>query len=97
MPLVCLLLSGGLLLALVPETYARRVCNGIAQLGMFTPNSTIKTDWGAKYATGARGASVLFASGDFGVGDGNSDPDTQTCFTNDGRNVTRFRPTFPST
>ncbi|KAF8165633.1 tripeptidyl peptidase A [Crassisporium funariophilum] len=45
---------------------------------------------------GARGVSVLFSSGDFGVGDGDSDPATQKCFTNDGRNVTRFIPVFPS-
>ncbi|KAI0797010.1 tripeptidyl peptidase A [Abortiporus biennis] len=62
----------------VPESYARRVCNGFAQLG-------------------ARGVSLLFSSGDFGVGDGNPDPETQVCQTNDGRNVTRFIPTFPAT
>lgn len=38
---------------------------------------------------GARGVSLLFASGDDGVG--------KTCVTNDGRNTTRFKPTFPST
>ena len=38
---------------------------------------------------GARGSSVLFPSGDYGVGIG-------TCKTNDGRNVTRFQPEFPS-
>ena len=44
---------------------------------------------------GARGVSLLFSSGDGGVGDGNDDPETQQCFTNDGRNITRFRPLFP--
>ncbi|KAI0758073.1 tripeptidyl peptidase A [Fomes fomentarius] len=44
---------------------------------------------------GARGISLLFSSGDGGVGDGNDDPETQECFTNDGRNVTRFIPLFP--
>lgn len=38
---------------------------------------------------GARGISVLFASGDNGVGPG---PD---CFTNDGTNTTSFLPIFP--
>ncbi|KAB5591885.1 Tripeptidyl-peptidase I [Ceratobasidium theobromae] len=38
---------------------------------------------------GARGVSVLFASGDFGVGAGD-------CKTNDGTNRTRFQPTFPA-
>ncbi|KAI0758086.1 tripeptidyl peptidase A [Fomes fomentarius] len=44
---------------------------------------------------GARGVSLLFSSGDGGVGDGNPDPATQECFTNDGRNATRFVPLFP--
>ncbi|KAH9044099.1 subtilisin-like protein [Lactarius deliciosus] len=65
---------------------------------------TISTSYGAierlypmEYATqlcllfaqlGARGASVLFASGDYGVGEGN-------CRTNDG--TVRFAPLFPAT
>ncbi|KAF8969344.1 subtilisin-like protein [Flammula alnicola] len=45
---------------------------------------------------GARGVSLTFSSGDFGVGDGNPDPATQTCITNDGRNLTKFIPAFPA-
>ena len=45
---------------------------------------------------GARGISIMFSSGDSGVGDGNPDPATQQCFTNDGRNVTEFIPDFPA-
>ncbi|KAG2041998.1 peptidase S8/S53 domain-containing protein [Suillus americanus] len=45
---------------------------------------------------GARGVSVLFSSGDYGVGDGNPDPATQVCYSNDGLNVTKFLPTFPA-
>ncbi|KAG6910783.1 hypothetical protein DXG01_007671 [Tephrocybe rancida] len=45
---------------------------------------------------GARGVSLMFSSGDGGVGDNNPDPATQQCFTNDGRNVTRFIPSFPA-
>ncbi|KXN92350.1 Tripeptidyl-peptidase sed2 [Leucoagaricus sp. SymC.cos] len=45
---------------------------------------------------GARGVSLMFSSGDDGVGDNNPDPATQQCFTNDGRNVTRFIPGFPA-
>ncbi|KAJ7223937.1 tripeptidyl peptidase A [Mycena rebaudengoi] len=45
---------------------------------------------------GCRGISVIFASGDGGVGDGNPDPATQKCRTNDGTNITRFLPAFPS-
>ncbi|KAH9059750.1 tripeptidyl peptidase A [Lactarius vividus] len=44
----------------------------------------------------ARGVSLLFGSGDSGVGDGNPDPATQTCFTNDGKNQTKFIPLFPA-
>ncbi|KAG1868043.1 peptidase S8/S53 domain-containing protein [Suillus tomentosus] len=45
---------------------------------------------------GARGVSLLFSTGDGGVGDGNPDPATQVCKSNDGRNVTKFLPTFPA-
>ncbi|KAF8914260.1 subtilisin-like protein [Gymnopilus junonius] len=45
---------------------------------------------------GARGVTVIFSSGDFGVGDGDSNPSTQQCFTNDGKNVTKFVPAFPA-
>ncbi|KAH6914776.1 tripeptidyl peptidase A [Coprinopsis sp. MPI-PUGE-AT-0042] len=61
----------------VPEAYARRVCNQLAQLSV-------------------RGVSLFFSSGDGGVGDGNGDPD-HVCYTNDGKNTTRFLATFPST
>jgi len=39
---------------------------------------------------GARGVSVLFSSGDSGVG-----PD-DACFSNDGKNTTKFLPAFPA-
>ncbi|GLB34136.1 putative tripeptidyl peptidase [Lyophyllum shimeji] len=45
---------------------------------------------------GARGVSLMFSSGDGGVGDNDANPATQTCFTNDGRNATRFIPLFPA-
>jgi tripeptidyl-peptidase-1 len=38
---------------------------------------------------GARGTSVLFCTGDSGVG-------SRDCETNDGRNVTQFQPSFPA-
>jgi len=38
---------------------------------------------------GARGSSVLFSSGDFGVGGG-------SCLSNDGKNRTEFMPIFPA-
>lgn len=38
---------------------------------------------------GARGSSVLFSSGDFGVGGG-------SCLSNDGKNRTEFIPIFPA-
>ncbi|KAF7983296.1 hypothetical protein HWV62_22961 [Athelia sp. TMB] len=43
---------------------------------------------------GARGVSLLFSSGDGGVGDGNSDPATTTC--KNAKNETVFIPLFPS-
>ena len=45
---------------------------------------------------GARGVTLLFGSGDNGVGDGDADPATQICQTNDGRNQTKFIPLFPA-
>ncbi|KZT68040.1 tripeptidyl peptidase A [Daedalea quercina L-15889] len=45
---------------------------------------------------GARGVSVMFSSGDGGVGDGDADPATQECYSNDGRNATEFIPGFPA-
>ena len=39
----------------------------------------------------------MFSSGDGGVGDGDSNPATQSCFTNDGKNATKFIPLFPAT
>jgi hypothetical protein len=39
---------------------------------------------------GVRGVSVLFASGDGGVGDGNADPATQQCRTNDKKRTRRY-------
>ncbi|KAF7335256.1 Tripeptidyl-peptidase sed2 [Mycena sanguinolenta] len=45
---------------------------------------------------GARGVSLMVASGDKGVGDANLNPATQTCFTNDGQNRTQFLPGFPA-
>ncbi|KAJ5469324.1 Tripeptidyl-peptidase sed2 [Penicillium diatomitis] len=53
----------------VPASYARTVCNLIAQLG-------------------GRGVSVIFSSGDSGVG--------SACQTNDGKNTTRFPAQFPA-
>ncbi|KZV66414.1 subtilisin-like protein [Peniophora sp. CONT] len=46
---------------------------------------------------GARGVSVLVASGDQGTGDGNPDPETSDlCIANDGTNRTKFLPMFPA-
>ena len=36
------------------------------------------------------------STGDGGVGDGNSDPNTQKCFSNDGKNTYKFLPIFPA-
>lgn len=47
-------------------------------------------------ALGARGVSLLFSSGDGGVGGGVKIPPEQLCKSNDGRNVTTFLQTFPA-
>ena len=58
----------------------------------------IQSDLLKSRMTSARGISVLFSSGDLGVGDGDPDPATHSCFqvTNDGLNVTKFIPGFPA-
>ena len=38
----------------------------------------------------------IFSSGENGVGNGNPNPATQKCLSNDGRNVTKFITTFPA-
>lgn len=38
----------------------------------------------------------MFSSGDGGVGDGDPDPATQECYSNDGTNKTEFIPGFPA-
>jgi tripeptidyl-peptidase-1 len=46
---------------------------------------------------GARGVSLLFSSGDGGVGVGNDNPNAhKKCQSNDGHNVTKFLPSFPA-
>ncbi|KAF9958066.1 hypothetical protein BGZ72_000931 [Mortierella alpina] len=45
---------------------------------------------------GAMGTTVLAASGDFGVGGSASEGSPAKCFTNDGKNTTRFQPMFPA-
>ncbi|KAJ7639343.1 subtilisin-like protein [Roridomyces roridus] len=45
---------------------------------------------------GAQGVTLIVSSGDFGVGDGDSNPATQTCMSNDETNRTQFIPGFPA-
>ncbi|KAK7033671.1 hypothetical protein VNI00_012671 [Paramarasmius palmivorus] len=55
---------------------------------------TVPNDYAVKVCDlfmqlGARGRSILFSSGDFGVGGGD-------CLTNDGTNTVQFQPAFPA-
>ncbi|KAG2343675.1 subtilisin-like protein [Suillus weaverae] len=64
----------------VPRSYAIRVCNGMAALGV-------------------RGVSLMFSSGDGGVGDGVVYPDQplrHQCYSNDGLKTPMFLPVFPA-
>jgi len=46
---------------------------------------------------GSRGSSIIFSSGDSGVGGNNPNlPPPQQCISNDGKNQTRFIPHFPA-
>lgn len=61
----------------------------------FGPHGSLNSELIVHIHSGARGTSLMFSSGDGGVGDGEEDPALQECFTNDGRNATRFVPLFP--
>ncbi|KAG2115755.1 peptidase S8/S53 domain-containing protein [Suillus discolor] len=64
----------------VPQSYATRICNGMAALG-------------------ARGVSVMFSSGDGGVGDGVAiadEPLGHQCYSNDELKTPKFLPVFPA-
>ncbi|KAJ7734044.1 subtilisin-like protein [Mycena maculata] len=80
----------------VPLNFAQRVCQGFAQLGTVLFNQHNAYAIHDHYGAGARGVSLMFSSGDGGVGDGDPDPATQECITNDGTNSTRFIPGFPA-
>ena len=79
----------------VPFTYASRICKRFAELGAIVCMNFagVLTE-----AAGCRGVSLLFSSGDGGVGDGNPDPETQQCRTNDDNHTRRyvFRVSAPS-
>ena len=83
--------------AAVPESFAIRACRAFAQLGDPLFHTVYWLFWKDSCASsqGVRGVSLIFSSGDDGVGDGDPNPATQRCFTNDGRNATRFMPNFP--
>lgn len=78
----------------VPKSFAERVCNGFAQLGLCVSIRRLAAFTDEKL--GARGVSLTFSSGDNGVGDGNENPATTTCISNDGKNRTMFLPAFPA-
>ncbi|KAA1473406.1 tripeptidyl peptidase A [Dentipellis sp. KUC8613] len=61
------------------------------------PESYAKRVCASFAALGARGVTLTFSSGDFGVGDGNPNPANQSCFAlENGKNVTKFLPAFPA-
>ncbi|KAB5595344.1 Tripeptidyl-peptidase I [Ceratobasidium theobromae] len=81
-------------------------------LAQKNPPQTISTSYGDEEQTvpieyakrvcgmfaqlGARGVSVIFSSGDGGVGDGNGTTNSTSCVSNDGKNKRMFLPNFPA-
>ena len=64
-------------------------------------NSIVPKDYATRVCNGfaqlgARGVSVIFSSGDSGVGDLDTDPTSPGCKINDGTNRTMFIPGFPA-
>ncbi|EPS98883.1 hypothetical protein FOMPIDRAFT_1125451 [Fomitopsis schrenkii] len=91
--------SGGWLdyvLALSSEELPQAISNSYADNEQTVPLSYASRVCAEFAQLGARGVSVMFGSGDGGVGDGDPNPATQQCFSNDGRNVTMFIPEFPA-
>ena len=83
----------------MPKDYAIRVCKEFCLLGksdFIKQLSDVNDLFVCLPCTGSRGVSVIFSSGDSGVGDGNPNPATQQCFSNDGTNKTIFLPQFPA-
>ena len=80
----------------VPKEYALRVCKEFATLGKSYFVTSCIGAYSHCLCAGSRGTSIIFSSGDGGVGDGNPDPATQQCIPNDGTNQTRFLPHFPA-
>jgi hypothetical protein len=81
----------------VPKDIAQRVCAGFAQLGVHRAPAMCHfqiVDCRLNgLSLGARGTSVLFSTGDGGVG-GRTDTSAQWCTTDDG--TIRFIPIFPA-
>jgi len=81
----------------VPLSYATRLCSGFAQLGGFIYPHMTARELMIILSTGARGVSLLFGSGDWGVaGNPTAGSTAQYCVSNDGRNATTFIPLFPA-
>ena len=80
----------------VPLSFAQRVCAGFAQLGAVMFRLLFWVKFLKMRMPGARGISIMFSSGDSGVGDGDSNPATQQCLSNNGSDATVFIPEFPA-
>ena len=85
---------------LVPKDYATRVCK---EFGFLGESYSIVQLSGSNdlfleclSCIGSPGVSIIFSSGDAGVGNVDSNPATQQCFSNDGKNQTMFLPKFPA-
>lgn len=73
---------------LAQETLPQTITTSYGEDEQSVPASYAKEVCNLFGQLGARGVSILFSSGDTGVG--------SACETNDGKNTTRFLPTFPA-
>ncbi|KAF8583077.1 subtilisin-like protein [Ramaria rubella] len=78
------------------EDLPQSISTSYADHEQTVPESFARTVCNGFARLGARGVSLMFGSGDGGVGDGDPDPATTVCQSNDGRNKTEFLPMFPT-
>ena len=76
------------MLALPDEDLPQTITTSYGEAEQSIPESYTNTTCSMFAQLGARGVSILFSSGDTGVG--------SSCQTNDGKNTTRFIPNFPA-
>ncbi|KAI0258482.1 peptidase S8/S53 domain-containing protein [Gloeopeniophorella convolvens] len=81
---------------LKPKTIPQTISTSYGDGGQTVPEDYEKHGCAGFAQPGGRGVSLTVSSGDGGVGDGDPDPVTQQCFSNDDNSQTKFLAGFPA-